>query len=465
MTNEEMKALKASLGLDKIEKSLIKREETDALAVKKAQEEARQAQEEARVTSLVDKATGEQKTKLADAIKMIGALQEQLEKNDVASFAKQVESMQADLTAKSEEIAQILAAREGKQGVAMGVSKAIFDEQQEEKMDKSVLLAAIMKKTVEETAFGSETIKTVNGSSSIEVASESFETVFSNRILRDVGKLLVVGNLFTELPMMSKTLTMQIEPTTAGAATWVAASSFGTNASSGGEITAALTEITFTTFKLAAKAYMTDETEEDAITALLPIIRRHLVESHAEAIEAAFMGDSTASVVNAGKPTGLLRYAKIDSNTVLTTAKADGTTKVKGSMIHKLRRSLGIKGLKLPELVLIVSMDAYYDLIEDEDFKSVDLVGPEAALLLQGQVGRIYGMPVVISSYFPAKAVSKEFCTIVYRGDFIVPRQRAVTVETDREAASQRDAYYVTQRLNLQRYFPGNVVTGTYAAT
>jgi len=198
---------------------------------------------------------------------------------------------------------------------------------------------------------------------------------------------------------------------------------------------------------------------------LLPIIRRHLVESHAEAIEAAFMGDSTASVVNAGKPTGLLRYAKIDSNTVLTTAKADGTTKVKGSMIHKLRRSLGIKGLKLPELVLIVSMDAYYDLIEDEDFKSVDLVGPEAALLLQGQVGRIYGMPVVISSYFPAKAVSKEFCTIVYRGDFIVPRQRAVTIETDREAASQRDAYYVTQRLNLQRYFPGNVVTGTYAAT
>lgn len=465
MTPEEIKALKASLGLDKVEKLLDESAKEKAAEAKAKAEREKAAKEEARMQKLVDAAVGEQKSRLEDAIKLLGALQEQLDGNNVEQFAKKLEDMQEELSNKSTEIAQLLAARDGKTAVALGVSKAVYDDSVEESMEKSVLLAAIMKTNIEDTEYGASIVKAVNDSSSIEVASESFETVFSNRILRDVRKLLVVGNLFPDLPMTSKNLTMQIEPTTAGSATWVAAANFGTTNSTGAEVTAALTEITFSTFKLAAKAYMTDETEEDAVTALLPIIRRHLVESHAEAIEAAFMGDSTAAVLETGKPTGLLRYAAIDGKDVTTTAKADGTVKVKGSMIHALRRELGLKGLKLSELVLIVSMDAYYDLIEDADFKSVDLVGPEAALLLQGQVGRIYGMPVVVSSYFPAKAVDVEFCTIVYKGDFIVPRQRAVTVETDREASAQRDAYYVTQRLNLQRYFANNVVTGKYAAT
>jgi HK97 family phage major capsid protein len=462
MTPEELAALRASLGLDTIEKGIVSLQQKDILAAKEKAELEQAERENARVQKLVDAAVGETKTRLESTVKLVGELEKQLSANNVEAFAKTIEDMQKELTERSNEITQILNARTGKSAVALGVSNALDSEAE---IEKAVLLSAIMKKEIGETSFGATVLaKAVNGSSSIAVASEAFETIFSSRILRDVQKLLVVGAMFAELPMTTKSLTMQIEPTTAGSATWVAAASFGTSASTGSEVTAALTEITFSTFKLAAKAYMTDETEEDAITALLPIIRRHLVESHAEAIEAAFMGDSTASTIVAGKPTGLLRYAKIDSNTTVTTAKADGTVKVKGSMIHALRRKLGLKGLNLSKLALVVSMDAYYDLIEDEDFKTVDSVGPGAALLLQGQVGRMYGLPVVVSSYFPAKAVSKEFCAIVYRDDFIVPRQRSVTFESDREAGNQRDAYYVTQRLNLQRFFTSNVVTGTYAA-
>ena len=46
-----------------------------------------------------------------------------------------------------------------------------------------------------------------------------------------------------------------------------------------------------------------------------------------------------------------------------------------------------------------------------------------------------------------------------------MPRQRAVTVERERQAGKQRDAYYVTQRVNLQRYFENGVVSGAYAAS
>ena len=464
MDPQELAELRKSLGLDKIETLLTDNAEKTAREEAERLKALKEKQEKERVVKLVQEAGAEQAEKLKDAIKLMGVLEEKLAANDVASFAKTLESLQSEITSKNEEIAQILASREGKNQVAFGVSKALGMDAIEERMEKAVLIAALTRKSMEDTTFGAETIKAVNDSSSIEVSSEAYETVFSNRILRDVQKLLVVGAMFNELPMGTKKLTMQIEAQEAGTATWVGAANFGKPGSTGNEITTALTDITFDTYKLAAKAYMTDETEEDAVTALLPIIRRHLIEAHVNAIEAAFMGDTTAAVPNVNMPTGLLRYAAIDGKVVESAATADGATPVTGKMIHTLRRSLGLKGLKLAGLKLVVSMDAYYDLIEDDNFMSVDKVGADNAILLQGQVGRIYGMPVVVSSFFPAKADDAPFCAIVYSEDFIVPRQRLVTVERDREAGNQRDAYYVTQRLNLQRYFDKNVVVATYAS-
>lgn len=464
MTNEQIAELREKLGLTQLEKAaktITDQAEKDA---REAAEKAKREAEDARVKALVDNAMGEEKAKLETALELVKALSDKLEGNDVAGFAKKLEEIQGEVTAKSEEIAQILAAREGKNSIATAIGKAFSLEKQsdfEEEAEKAVLLANVMKKGVFETEFGAKLEKAVNDSSSAQVSSEAYETVFSNRILRDIQKLLVVGAMFQELPMSSKKLTMQIEPD-AGEATWVDASTYGTAATTGNEVKVALTDITFSTFKLAAKAYMTDETEEDAITALLPIIRRHLVEAHANAIEKAFMGGEATAP--AGKPTGLLTFAKLDGNNVATAAKADGTVKVNAKMIHALRRKLGLKGLRLDALALIVSMDAYYDLLEDDEWQDISQVGAAASLKLQGQLGRIYGMPVVVSSFFPAKAASAEFCAIVYRSEFVVPRQRQVTVEYERRASEQRDAYYVTQRVNLQRYFDKNVVSGTYAA-
>lgn len=470
MTEKEIQELKEKLGISKVEKAASTLLEKQEREERERLEAERKSAEEARVKALVDKATGDQKQKLEEALELVKALSEKLENDDVKGFAKQVEQLQEEIAAKSEDIAQLMAAREGKSSISAAVGKSLNVSKSEDfevQAEKAVLLSKLMSSKekgdvgVFDTKFGESLQKAVNDSSSIEVASEDYETVFSTRLLRDVQKLLVVGAMFQELPMTSKKLTMQIEPDS-GEATWVDAGTYGTPATTGNEVTVALTDITFETFKLSAKAYMTDETEEDAIMALLPIIRRHLVESHANAIERAFMGDGTASQAS-GKPTGLLNLAAIDSNKVNTEATADGTTKVQAKMIHKLRRKLGLKGLRLDALGLIVSMDAYYDLLEDDEWQDINQVGASNALKLQGQVGRIYGMPVVVSSFFPAKAANKEFCAIVYRSDFVVPRQRQVTVERERRASEQRDAYYATQRINLQRYFNKNVVTGAYA--
>lgn len=458
----DIQKMRQELGLDTITDAIKQISDANAatLAQKAAADKA--AAEDARLKALIDASTGDQRKALEEAANIVKTLEEKLNSNST-TFAEALEKMQKEVIGYQDQIKQVLASRENKHTfVNDAVSKALFSNSPdhfEKEVESVVLVGYIMEKDIFTTKFGETHLKAVNASSSIEVSSENYETIFSQRILRDMQKLMVVGNMFEELPMTSKLLTMMIEPDSQ-LATWVDAGTYGTDATTGNEIKAALTETTFRTFKLASKAYMTDETEEDAIVALLPIIRRHLVESHVKAIETAFMtGDGS------GKPLGLLPMAVADSMTKATLAKADGTVKVTAKMIHALRRFMGLYGLDLSKLALIVSMDAYFDLLEDEEWQDVSQVGDGNSLKLQGQVGRIYGLAVLVSNYFPAKAVSKEFCAIVYRDNFVVPRQRTITVERERQAGKQRDAYYVTQRLNLQRMIAGKgIVTGTYAA-
>lgn len=453
--------LQKDLGLDVLAsslKDLTSAQKAEAAAKLKAEQEAAELK---RMQDLVDKASGKTAEDLTKALELIKTLDDKSKEN-AGTFAKTVEAQQEQILGLQNEIKSLLTARDGGRSfVAENVSKALYGDQEtfEGEVEKLVLLSYVMQKEVFGTARGEAHAKAVNASSSIQVSSENYETIFSNRILRDIQKQLVVGAMFDELPMSSKLLTMMIEPE-AGKATWVDASKFGTTDTNGAEDKTALTEITFKTYKLAAKAYMTDETEEDAIFTLLPIMRRRLIEAHAVAIEDAFMNGTGAS----GSPTGLLALAKADSMAKATLAKADGSVLVTAKEIHKLRRFMGRHGLNINKLALVVSMDAYYDLMEDEEFQDVSQVTATSAVKLQGQVGRIYGLPVLVSEYFPAKAASKEFCVLVYRENFIVPRQRAVTVEKERRASEGRDAYYVTQRLNLQRFFDNGIVSGTYAA-
>ncbi len=454
----DVNALRAELGLDKLD-AVAKHLES---VTKKEAAIAEEALFEARIEKFLEGKGGVELKAFEAANETIKGLEAQIAKN-AETFAQAVETQQDAIATQAQEIKTLLARRDGRDiVVAPNGALVKSNSDLEELMEQAAMVKSLMRVgSVGDTDFGASVVKTVNDSSSIEVSDEDYETVFSSRILRDVQKRLVIGDLFQELPMTSKLLTMQIEADrTATGATWVAAASFGEAATVGGEHTTALTNITFQTHKLACKAYMTDETKEDAITPLLAIIRRRLVEAHAEAIEIAFLrGDGV------GKPTGLVTLADTDNSEVTSAASgATATSKVSAKELLSMRRVMGRKGTRMSDLALVVSLDVYYDLMDDDEWQDVDQVGA-AAMKLQGQVGRIYGLPVIVSEYFVDKAATTVCAVLVYKPDFVVPRQRAVTAEYERIQALQTDAYYVTQRINLQRYFAGdNVVSLAYDA-
>ncbi len=454
----DLEKLRKELGLDTITDALKAQEDARKAEEARKAAEAAKAAEEARMKKLVDEATGETKEKLEAALGIIKEFSDSKKTSD-EEFAKKLNDSQETIVMLQDQVKQLLAAREGKGFVSNAIAHAMFGDQKgfEEEVEKVVLLSYIMEKGIFDTEYGAAHQKAVNSSSSIEVSTENYETIFSTRILRDIEAELKIGRMFTELPMSSKNLTMLVEPE-AGEASWVDAATYGTPATTGDELKAKLGEVSFRTFKLAAKSFITDETEEDAIISLLPILRRRLIEAHAVSIEKAFLlGDGN------GKPTGLVTFAQNDNAVFTAEANADGSVAVTAAQIQSMRRMLGRKGLDRSKLALVISMDAYYDLLTDEEWQDVAQVG-DASVKLTGEVGRIYGIPVVVSEYFADRAAGAVFGVLVYRDNFVVPRQRQVTVERERQAERQRDAYYVTQRVNLQRFFENGVAAIKYAA-
>ncbi len=437
----------------------------DAEAQADAEAKALKAQKE------VEAANEKAIAQAAEAAKLIKSLEEKLEVGQEA-FAKELKSNEEKIVAMQDEVKSQLAARNNPVHTAhSAVSKSLFEARHgatQKQVDDVVLLSIITKKSMFETAFGAAHVKAVNASSSIEVSSDEYEELFSQNLIMDIQNRVQLAPLFREIPMSQRSLTIPMHPGfKSTTATWIAAGEVSggtrTDATTGSEVGLTLTEKQVQTFKLAAKTFMTEETMEDAILTILPLIRENLIMAHVNSEEIAILRGT-----GSGQPSGLItRAAAVAAGaaTQVTTAKSDGSVKVTAKMIHQARRKLAEYGRNVADLVLLISNQAYWDLLEDDQWADVNLVGAENAVKLKGEVGRIYGMTVMVSDWFPAAAAEETFGVIFNRQNFIMPRQRGVTVRTDFDIQKDRTVIVATQRVNFEQYFADKgVVEITYAA-
>lgn len=416
---------------------------TSALQEQEAAKEAAKAKAEADRLAAEKAEKNMKTTARVEAEALVAELKNALNEKD-GVFAETVKAQAEQITELRDEIASLVnSSRRAPVGKAVN---AAITGVAEKDIDVLVMLGMIKNMPIDQTRLGKKhfahAAKAVNSSSSIQVSSEAYETEFSTNLIRDIQAELVIAPLFQEITMNTANLTIPINPSRRNA-TWVDSTDFGKAGSSGSELSVALTEKTLKTFKLAAKVYLTEETDEDVIIAMVPILRQHLVEAHANAIDTAFLlGSGT------GQPKGLVKQAEAAS--IIETSTANMSTKVTAKMILKGRRKLGLFGVNRSDLVAIVSQDAYWDLIEDDEWADVNLVGAEYATKLKGEVGNVYGMPVLVSNAFEAKALDKTFAVIVNKTNFMVARQRGATVKTDFDVEKDRRVFVATQRLNLE---------------
>lgn len=377
------------------------------------------------------------------------------EKNE--DLGKIVGELKEDLVAKSDEIS---AMRESKrQFDNRGTSTADWKKQYGEEAADSFILGLATGKG-NQTKFAKDLITKVNTDSGVEVSSADFEQIVSTNLQRDIELKLVLAPLFQEIAMTSATMILPIMPDS-GYAEFVSTTTTDATAPKGNldmrsatyadEAGVDLGERTISTKKLMSVSYLGNETEEDAILPIVGLIRESMVRSHARAVEHAILvGDHADGVYGTSGASfpGLVAIADTDAGQTAFGTASIASQVMTAAKLFTMRKNMGKYGARPEDVVYIVSQRVYYELIEDAEFQDANLVG-DIATKLTGSVGKVYGSDVIVCDEFAAAAVNK-FCAIaVNTRNYIVPRLRGLTVESEYQTVSQRRALVATQRIGF----------------
>jgi HK97 family phage prohead protease/HK97 family phage major capsid protein len=315
--------------------------------------------------------------------------------------------------------------------------------------EKAVLLAKMAGKALGDTKFGREMVEKYGA----HLPSATWELEVSLNMENEVRRRLVVAPTLRSIAMQTNVMTIPVNPE-AGVATWVQNAQFGTADSAGGNATHALKEITLNAYKVATNEYVAFEEEEDSLVAIMPVIRDAMVRRVARAVDRAMLRGAGAG---ADPVKGLATY---DASSSVTLDISDNA-KLTVAALRAMRRDLGAWGLDPSELIYIVSTDGYYDLLDDENFLTVDKVGTQATLLT-GQIGSVANTPVLVSAELADKAAGTVGALCYAPGNFLVGNQRGLRVDTDDLVETQRRVMVASLRTGLTQVTT-NLGTGVSA--
>ena len=445
---EIAKATAAKIAMQQAEQKAKEQAEVDEKAAYEAAEEA----EAEKVKTIVEVGMSGAERLMEDVEKRVSEKHEDLE--------KVVNELRTELTEKKDEIEAI---RE---------SKRIFGDRQNSDWRKAfssdiddAWTMGLATGKGYDTKLGREVLEKVNAHSGVGVSSADFEQTVSTNVERDIQLKLVLAPLFREIQMSSATQIIPILPD-AGYAEFTAnqtasGSSPHGNLEERGDTYGSpyagvdLTEKTLSTKKLISQSYLGNETEEDAILPILPLIRESIVRSHARGVENALLaGDHADGVYGTGgaAPSGLIRLATIGNSGTShqsTSATAFASESLTAADLLNMRKKMGKYGMNPSEIVYIVNSQEYFNLLSDAEFQDVNLVGADTATKLSGEIGSVYGSKVIVCDEFATPAVNKVFAVAVWAQNYVMPRLRGITIESDYEVANQRRVLVASQRIGF----------------
>ena len=424
--------------------------EADA-EVAKAEAEAEEAalqEKKAEVESIVKAGT-------EGAERLVSDLEDRVAK-DYSNIETVVEELKAELAEKSEEIVNI---RESKRVFSQRGNKD-WKEAFSQDIDDAYMLGKATGKGYE-TKFATEVLEKVNAHSGVAVSSADFEQEVSTNVERDIQNELILAPLFREIPMNAATMIMPVLPD-AGYAEFTS-NQAATGSSPHGNLAERgdtygspfggidLTERSLSTKKLISTSYLGNETEEDAIMPILPLIRESMIRSHARSIEAGLLVGNLADGpfgTSGACFNGIVTLASGDSDKTQSST-AFASESLTAANLLAARKNMGKYGVNASDVVYIVNQQEWYNLMDDAEFQDVNLVGSELASKVKGSVGMVYGSPVIMCDEFATPAVSKFYAVAVNPKMFAMGRLRGVTIESDYEVVNQRRVLVASQRIGF----------------
>jgi len=215
-------------------------------------------------------------------------------------------------------------------------------------------------------------------------------------------------------------------------------------------------------YRLVSGTFIANDTDEQVVISMLPIITSAIARAHAKAIDSAIMigNGSFAGLVGGAGTDGAGSFLAADT-ALVTDPDASGTSDaITGANLLSIRSEMGKYGMNPTDVAYIVGIDQYYNLIADAAFSDVSEVGSDTAMKLVGQVGSIYGSPVIATDALAQGTkeggafTGTAACAVNVR-NYVMPRLKGVSIETDYEVAGQRTAIVAAQSLGFNELVAG----------
>ena len=445
---EVAKKTATEIAMAQAEKQAKADAEAEEAAEKVAAEEADIQEKKAEVESIVKAGT-------EGAERLVTDLEDRVAK-DYSNIEAVVEELKTELAEKSEEIVNI---RESKR-VFSQKGNGNWQDDLAQDMDDAYMLGKATGRGYE-TKFAKKVLEKANNMSGVAVSSADFEQTVSTNIERDIQNELILAPMFKEIPMTAATMILPVLPdsgyaefTSNHAAT--GSSPHGNLAQTGDTYGSPfggidMTERSLSTKKLISTSYLGNETEEDAIMPILPLIRESMIRSHARSIEAGLLVGNLADGpfgTSGACFDGIVTLASGDSDKTQSTT-AFASESLTAANLLAARKNMGKYGVNPADVVYIVNQTEWFNLMDDAEFQDVNLVGMELATKVKGAVGMVYGSPVVLCDEFATAAVSKFYAVAVNPKMFAMGRLRGMTVESDYEVVNQRRVLVASQRIGF----------------
>ena len=414
---------------------------------KAAEEKAAQEAEEKAATEAAEKAAQEEEVKAAVSVgvesgaeRLMQDIEAKLAEKD-AKIDEVILSYQAQLEEKSEEITK------------MRESKRVFSDRSEgdsiSKWGKEFmhahLLGVMTGKSMEGTSYGRDILEKAGVTYSS--AAPNIATEVSSQIEKEIMRELRLAQAFREIQINSQAQVLPIQQDT-GLATFQTGAATSGNLQTRGGAAPQPAQVVLKAYRLISTTLMDNHVDEEILINLMPMLVESVARSHARAVDDALLNHDTSGSDDFD---GLIKTAGTNIfDTSVSAANLSGTA-VDAADFLSARKLMGKYGMMPDELVYVVSQKRYYDLIADAGFADITDVGSDVATKLTGQVGAIYGTPVIVSDNFPAEADNACVGLAVNVRNFAIPRLRGVNVEQDYEVMNQRNVIVATQSLGFNQ--------------
>ncbi len=373
------------------------------------------------------------------ADKVVEALEAKIKESD-DNYAKAIEEMSAELKSTKDE----LAARANSK---MSFSEAGSNRPTDDELNTAFITSKMLGKSVEDTSYGKQLIEKAT-----RWADTDWETTWNSTIFQGIQNRVVVEPVFQTIAMNARVMNFPFNPDSGTDATWVTTGQLndgdavGTafnDVSSGAVAAHGLTEVTLTAHKLATREYLGYEEEEDSIIPIAGIVRDAIIRRMARTSDRSILG--TDASVDAP-------FTELDENAGGATANNVATSSTSATMtkanIHTARSNMGQWGHNPADLVLFLSQAAYYALLTDTDVTTVDKYGDNATIR-SGELGRLYGIPLIVSDAFDAAAAAVAQGILVNPSNYLVGNHRGLTLEMATDVVAQQRAMVATRRFGF----------------